>query len=118
MPPRQGQLDEISQAIGRLEGKVDAIDQYTHDREHNIANLSQKVDGLSSQISREVARMKAELQVQLDAIDRRVATLEGSAREQKGARNALAWFLQSPLVGWIAASILFFAGWWKGQVKL
>jgi hypothetical protein len=38
MPPRLGQLDQISQAIGRLEGKVDALDHYTHEREHNIDN--------------------------------------------------------------------------------
>jgi septal ring factor EnvC (AmiA/AmiB activator) len=114
-PQRSGQLDQISQAIGRLEGKVDGLDQYTHEREHNIANLSQKVDGLSAQISREVARMKAELQVQLDAIDRRVAALEGVAREQKGARNLIVWTLQSPLIGWIAAGVIAFAAWWKGS---
>jgi hypothetical protein len=71
MPPRAGgQLDEISQAIGRLSGQVEGIEKYIHDKRHDDANVSQKVDGLGTQITREVARMKAELQVQLDAMDR------------------------------------------------
>jgi septal ring factor EnvC (AmiA/AmiB activator) len=111
---RSGQIDEISQTLGRLEGKVDSLDQYTHEREHSIANLSGKVDGVSAQITREVARMKAELQVQLDAMNLRIATLEGTERDRKTERNIALWFLQSPLIGWIAAAALFVAGWWKG----
>jgi hypothetical protein len=46
MAPRTGQLDEISEAIGRLSGKVESIDRYTHEREHGINDLSQKIDAL------------------------------------------------------------------------
>jgi septal ring factor EnvC (AmiA/AmiB activator) len=110
-----GELDQLSQAIGRLEGLVEGIDRYTHEREHNIANLASKVDGLSQQITREVTRMKAELQVQLDAMDRRIAALEATGQQNAGAKNLVIWFLQSPLIGWIAAGILAFIALWKGK---
>lgn len=103
MPPRSGQLDQISQSIGRLEGKLDGIDSYVHEREHNIANLSQKVDGLSQQITREVSRMKAEIQVQLEAISARVTKLEDAAAQSRGAKNITIAFLQSPVIAWLFA---------------
>lgn len=112
MPPRStGQLDEISEAIGRISGQVESLDRYTHEREHGLNNLAQKVDGLSTQITREVSRMKAEIQVQLEAINARVTKLENSAAKQAGAKNLAVWILQSPLIGWIAAGILFFIAW-------
>jgi prefoldin subunit 5 len=117
MPPRTGQLDEISEAIGRLSGQVEALDRYTHEREHNIANLSQKVDGVSSLITREVARMKAELQVQLDAMDRRIAALEASSQQQIGARSVVALVLKSPALGWIMLAIAFMLATVKGWFK-
>jgi hypothetical protein len=92
MPPRAGgQLDEISQAIGRLSGQVEGIEKYIHDKRHDDANVSQKVDGLGTQITREVARMKAELQVQLDAMDRRVAMLEADKLRREGAVGLVEW---------------------------
>jgi septal ring factor EnvC (AmiA/AmiB activator) len=114
MAARPGQLDEISEAIGRLSGQVDSLDRYTHEREHGLNNLTQKVDGLSAQITREVARMKAELQVQLDAMDRRIASLEAVNNQNAGAKNLAVLILKSPLVGWIAAAALALAIWWKG----
>lgn len=113
MPPRQGQLDEISQAIGGLQASVDGIEKYIHDKRHDDANVAQKIDGLSGLVTREVARMKAELQVQLDAMDRRIATLEAVHNQQTGAKNLAVWFLQSPLVGWIVAGVLLFVAWWR-----
>jgi hypothetical protein len=112
-PARPGMIDQISEAIGRMEGKIEGIDRYNHDREHGIRDLSQKVDGVSAQITREVSRMKAEIQVQLDAIDRRVATLELAKQREEGAKGVIVWFLQSPLVGWVAAAALAFAAWWR-----
>jgi predicted RNase H-like nuclease (RuvC/YqgF family) len=112
-PQRPGKLDEISEAIGRLSGQVDSLDRYTHEREHNIAGLSSKVDGLGTQITREVTRMKAELQVQLDAMDRRIAALESSGQIQRGQRNVIVWVLQSPLVGWFVAALFGWLALWK-----
>lgn len=115
MPPRTGhQLDEISQAIGELKGAVRSIDKYIHEREHGIASLAMKVDGLSAQITREVSRMKAEIQVQLEAISARVTKLEDSAAQMRGARGLAVWFVNSPMIGWIvAAAALLWR--WKGQ---
>ena len=105
MPPRNDrQLDQISQAIGRLEGSFASLDNYIHEREHNIANLSQKVDGLSQQITREVSRMKAEIEVQLRAMDQRIAKLEESAAKEAGERGLLIGFVNSPIVGWLVAA--------------
>lgn len=108
MPPtRTGQLDQISEAIGELKGQLSSLNRYTHDREHNISNLSQKVDGLSAQITREVSRMKAELQVQMEAMDRRIARLEEIAAKEAGERGLLVGFLHSPIVGWLVAAGAF-----------
>jgi phosphoglycerate-specific signal transduction histidine kinase len=109
MPPRSGQLDQISEAIGGLRASVDGIERYMHEREHGMNNLAQKVDGLSQQITREVSRMKAEIQVQLETISARVTKLEDAAAQQRGAKNLVVWVLQSPLVGWIAAGVIGFA---------
>lgn len=112
-----GQLDEISQAIGGLQASFESVERYIHDRRHDDKNVSQKIDGLSTQITREVTRMKAEIQVQLDAIDRRVAVLEGAKQREDGAKGVAIWFLQSPLVGWIAAALIAFVTWWKGGIR-
>lgn len=115
MPPRSGQLDQISQAIGGLQSSVEGIERYIHEKRHVDANVAQKVDGLSQQITREVSRMKAEIQVQLEAISARVTKLEDAAAQTRGAKNLATWFLQSPLIGWIAAAVLFAVAWWKGR---
>jgi len=124
MPPRSGQLDEISEAIGRLSGQVDALDRYTHEREHNIANLSQKVDAIGPLVANAKAEINASLttaiervEARLHTIDERVTILERIRERETGARGLLAWFIQSPLVGWIAAALLFVAAWWKGQIR-
>ena len=117
MPPRSGQLDEISQAIGRLEGKVDGIDSYVHEREHNIANLSQKVDGLGTRIAKDIAGVEGRIDAKLDAwkreVDARLRALEDAHVATTGQKNLVIWFLQSPLIGWIAAGVLAFVAWWK-----
>jgi hypothetical protein len=115
-----GQIHQISEAIGRMEGKIESIDRYNHEREHGIRDLSQKMDGVGALVSREVARLKGELQVDLselkndvERLNVRVAAVESVQQQQAGAKNLVTWFLQSPLIGWIAAAILFFIGWWK-----
>lgn len=116
MPPRTG-LDQISQAIGRLEGSIKSIENYVHEERHGVRNLSQKVDALSGQITREVSRMKAELQVQMEAMDRRIGKLEEIAAREAGERGLLVGFLHSPIVGWIvgAAAIVWAAVTGRGQ---
>jgi predicted RNase H-like nuclease (RuvC/YqgF family) len=113
MAPRTGQLDEISEAIGRLSGQVDSLDRYTHEREHGINNLSQKLDALGTKITRDIAAVEERIRVRFEQVEARLALLEKVSAQETGARNLATWFLQSPLIGWIAAAILFFIGWWK-----
>jgi chromosome segregation ATPase len=126
MPEGPGQLDQISQAIGRLEGKLDALDHYTHEREHNISGLSAKVDGLSLQFSREIASAKGEIggtlstaiervEARIQTIDDRVSILETIKDQEKGARNLAVWFLRSPVVGWLFGAAVIVLAWWKDR---
>lgn len=128
MAARQGQLDQISQAIGQLEGRFDGIERYMHDREHGLNNLSQKVDGLSSKFSSDIASAKGEIsatlstavermEARIQTIDDRVGALETIKEQEKGAKTALAWLLQSPLIGWLVAAALFLTAWWKGSPR-
>lgn len=128
MPPRAGQLDQISEAIGEIRGTVAGIEKYIHEERHGVRNLSAKVDGLSTQFSRDLAAAKGEIGAQLATalerveariatIDERVSVLERNRERETGARGVLVWLLQSPLIGWLAAAILLVAGWWKGELK-
>lgn len=117
MAARSGQMDEISEAIGRLSGQVESLDRYTHEREHGINNLSQKLDALGVRITRDIAAVEAKFEVQFKAMNDRIAALEATDLRQAGAKNLVVWTLQSPLIGWIAAAALFIAGWWKGMAR-
>lgn len=108
MPPRTGQLDEISEAIGRLSGQIESLDRYTHEREHGLNNLAQKVDGLGVRITRDIAAVEGRIEGRIKAMDDRLAALEMAQNREAGARNLATWILQSPLVGWIAAGAMFF----------
>jgi hypothetical protein len=124
-PARTGQLDEISQAIGR-------VDAYVHEYRHGIKNVTQMINGLDVASEKRHATLKIELSGEIDrgltalrvevtgvrndiqAIAARVATLEAAHQRQTGARNVLGWALQSPLVGWVAAGLIAFLTWWRG----
>jgi hypothetical protein len=117
MPPRQGQIDEISEALGRLTGMVEAIDRYTHDREHAIANLAQKVDGIGTQIAREVGRLKGELQGEiqsfkgeLEKLTVRVTLLESARNRDDGAKSVWLEILKSPIVSGTIGGLLAAVG--------
>lgn len=124
MPPRLGQLDQISEAIGRLSGQVESLDRYTHEREHNIANLAQKVDGIGAIIANAKAEINASMTTAIECVEARIATidervtmLERVKERESGARGIVTWLLQSPLIGWIAAAVVLFATWWKDHPK-
>lgn len=110
MPPRSGQLDEISEAIGELKGTIKSIDTYIHGERHGIKDLSQKVDGLAAHITREVVGVEARIDARYEA---RIQALEAWKQRQAGAQSLASWFLRSPLIGWIAAAVLFVAALWK-----
>jgi septal ring factor EnvC (AmiA/AmiB activator) len=115
MAAREGQLDEISQAIGRLSGQVDSLDRYTHEREHSINNLVQKVEALGTRITRDIAAVEGRIEGRIKAMDDRIVALELAKQREAGAKNLVVWLLQSPLIGWLAAAVLFFAALWKKQ---
>lgn len=115
MPPRPGQLDEISEAIGRLSGQVDSLDRYTHEREHGINNLAQKVEALGTRITRDIAAVEGRIEGRIKAMEDRVVILELAAQREQGARSLATWLLQSPLIGWLVAAALFVAAWWRGD---
>jgi uncharacterized protein YoxC len=114
-PPRNGQLDQISEAIGELKGSVQAVERYVHDWRHSINNLTQKVDGVGTLVSREVAALEARIETHLSSMDQRIARLEAVQQQQAGAKNLATWFFQSPLIAWIAAAALFVAAYFTRE---
>ena len=112
-----GQLDEISQAIGRLAGQIEGIERYMHDREHGLNNLATKVEALGTRITRDIAAVEGRIEGRIKAMDDRLVALELQQSREAGAKNVIVWLLQSPLIGWIAAAALFFAAWWKGSAR-
>ena len=112
-----GQFDEISQAIGKLSGQFEAIERYMHEREHGLNNLATKVEALGTRITRDIAAVEGRIEGRIKAMDDRLIVLELAQQRNVGAKNLAVWFLQSPLIGWIAAAVMFAAVWWKGQMK-
>jgi hypothetical protein len=112
-----GQLDEISEAIGRLKGQIDGIEKYIHEKRHDDANVAQKVEALGTRITRDIAAVEGRIEGRIKAMDDRLVALELAQQREVGAKNLAVWLLQSPLIGWIAAAVMFAAVWWKGQMK-
>lgn len=112
-----GQLDEISQAIGRLSGQVEGLDKYTHEREHGLNNLAQKVESLGTRITRDIAAVEGRIEGRIKAMDDRLVALEREQSREIGAKNLVTWILQSPLIGWLVAAALFAAVWFKDAQK-
>jgi hypothetical protein len=101
MAPRPGQLDEISEAIGRLSGQVESLDRYTHEREHGLNNLVQKVEGLGIRITRDIAAVEGRIEGRIKAMDDRLLTLEKAHQKDAGARSVIATILKSPTLAWL-----------------
>lgn len=98
-----GQLDHISESIGELKGKMESLDRYTHDREHSINNLRQEIAGVGQLVTREVARLKAEIKGDFEQLRERVDRLEAAQDRQLGAKSFAMMIMQSPLVAWLFA---------------
>jgi hypothetical protein len=116
--------------IAGLEAKLDAFERYERDRWHKQDKDLQLLVGLPTQIARENGKMQGEIERGIMAavekaieplartladLAARVSILELAKQREEGAKGLAVWFLQSPLIGWIAAAALFFVGWWKGQ---
>jgi hypothetical protein len=113
MPPRNGQLDEISQAIGELKGSFAAVERYMHDREHGLNNIGQKVDALGVRIGKDIAAVEARIGVQIKAMEDRIAVLEQHDNRQDGGKALALWFVQSPFFAWITALVALAVAWWR-----
>jgi hypothetical protein len=105
--PRSGQLDQISQAIGALQGSFEAIERYMHDREHGMNNLSQKVEALGVRIAKDIAAVEGRIEGRIKAMDDRVVKLEATAAADRRQRNIVAIIVQSPLIGWVVGAFAF-----------
>lgn len=107
MPPRSGQLDQISEAIGELKGSVKSVEKYVHEGRHGVNNLSQKVDAMRVGIGKDMAAVEAKVDAKIDAFisetNKRLAAVEAVLQQQAGAKNLAVTFLQSPLVAWLFA---------------
>ncbi len=101
-----GQLDQISEAIGELRSSMKTIEKYVHESRHGVNNLSQKLDALAVKIASDITSVE----IRFDA---RLRALEATEQQEAGAKKLVVWFLQSPLVGWIAAGIVVAVTWWK-----
>ena len=119
MAPRSGQLDQISEAIGEVRGKIDGIERYVHEWRHGVNNVSQKVDGLGVKIAGDLAGLRAEIRADLDTLGARVAKLEASDIRADTQKNTVSAILQSPIIGGVVGSIITWAAiliaWWKGH---
>ncbi len=117
-------IDDISVAIGRLQGSVEGIEAYIHDKRHEENNLPMVIDGVRTRLSREFKEAIAAIgmQIQQDAasnkaeiegVKARVTLLEMKDARQDGALRSFDWLIRNPLVGWIigagAALYMFLA---------
>lgn len=117
MPPRTGQLDEISEKIGR-------IDAYVHEGRHGINNLSQKLDALSLEQAKRHEALKLELAAQMDKIAAglraeianavaRISKLEDRNTRDDGARSVKQWIIDHSPWATLAAIVAAAAAWLK-----
>lgn len=112
MPPRSGQLDHISEAIGEVRA-------YVHEGRHGINNLSQKVDALRVGISKDIAAVEARMEVRFEAFEKRLRAIEDDGVKTTTQKNALAAILQSPIIGGIVGSLItwgaILVAWWRSK---
>lgn len=94
MPPRAG-LDEISESIGRLSGQFESIERYMHEREHGINNLVQKVEGLGTRITRDIAAVEGRIEGRIKAMDDRLIALERARERRDGALGLVEWSIKN-----------------------
>jgi hypothetical protein len=104
--PRAGQLDEISEAIGIVKGKLEGIERYMHEREHGLNNLAQKVESLGTRITRDIAAVEGRIEGRIKAMDDRLIALERAQQKEEGARNVVAIILKSPAIGWLVGAAI------------
>jgi anti-sigma-K factor RskA len=112
MPPRTGQLDQISESIGEIRA-------YVHAGRHDIANLTQIVNALdAAQVKRHAdlkAEVKAEIQSAITAMRsemtkmaERLSALEEFRQREDGSKSVWKW-----LIATLIAFAAVVAGFWR-----
>lgn len=116
--PNSGQLDEISEAIGRLSGQFESIERYMHDREHGINNLALKVDAFGRQITRDIAAVEGRIEGRIKAMDDRLLALEIDKHRRDGAVGLAAWFGKHWPFSLIFGAMAAWVAWANGKLSL
>lgn len=117
-----GKLDEISQAIGR-------VDAYVHEYRHGLNNIAQQINGMELASEKRHANLKVELTAQidkgLDALRRdiidvaaRVAALEATHLRQEGAVSVWKWLGAHWPFAAVSAAILAAIAWANNRLGL
>jgi hypothetical protein len=112
MPPRTGQLDQISESIGEIRA-------YVHAGRHDITNLTQIVNALDATQIKRHSELKAEVGERIDKgletmrseiaiIAARVAILEEKRARQTGGDGVWKWLAATALAAFAAV-----AAWWR-----
>jgi hypothetical protein len=101
--PAARQLDEISMKLGELTA-------YNHEHRHGVANLSMKMDGLSVDVSRQIAALEAKLTVRMEeshtGLSARIQALEAESHRRSGATSLVNVLLKSPALGWLVGAAI------------
>ena len=101
--PAVRQLDEISMKLGELTA-------YNHEHRHGVSNLSMKMDGLSVDVSRQIAALEAKLTVRMEeshtGLSARIAALETESNRRAGATGLAGVLLKSPALGWLVGAAI------------
>lgn len=108
-PPRSGsgQLDEISQSIGRLEGLVEGVEKYIHEKRHDDKQVSMKIDGLGTRITRDIAAVEGRMEGRMKVMDDRILNLEITRQREAGARSfALGAVRHGPTIITVLATMI------------
>lgn len=101
-----GQLDEISAAIGRLEGLLEGVNQYIHENKHEVANVSQKLEALGAKITGDMAAVEERMRVRFELAETRLSRLEQLRSKDDGVRSVWIEILKSPIVAGAIGGLL------------
>jgi hypothetical protein len=98
--PNAGQLDEISEAIGRLSGQFESIDAF------------------GRQITRDIAAVEGRIEGRIKVMDDRLLALEIDKHRRDGAVGLAAWFAKHWPFSLIFAAMAAWVAWANGKLHL
>lgn len=108
-------LEDISYQLGQLAA-------YVHEHRHGVNNLSQKMDGLSIDVAKQIAALEAKMTIRMDeghaSLSSRLAALEAERNRRDGASSVMLAVLRSPAIGWMVGGATFLWGVLTGRIHL